>query len=75
MLRYQPAAVLALTPRLEAGWGTVADGQFDWGGRLLKSSGGAQRCVQGEWKPPVECKGTNALDCKADAPRRDESRA
>ncbi len=26
-------------------------GQFDWGGRLLKSNGGAQRCVQSGWKP------------------------
>ncbi len=27
-------------------WETVSDGQFDWGGRLLKSNGGAQRFPQ-----------------------------
>ena len=54
--------------------GTVADGQFDWGGRLRKDNGGAQRLAQAEWKPAAECKGTSQLDCKADAPSRDESR-
>ena len=29
---------------------TVAGGQFDWGGRLLKSNGGAQRFPQPGWK-------------------------
>ena len=28
-------------------------GQFDWGGLLLKSNGGAQRSVQCGWKPHV----------------------
>ena len=54
--------------------GTVADGQFDWGGRLRKDNGGAQRLAQAEWKPATECKGTSQLDCKANAPSRDESR-
>ena len=31
--------------------GTVTGGQFDWGGRLPKSNGGAQRLAQAEWKP------------------------
>jgi hypothetical protein len=53
----------------------VAGGQFDWGGRLRKSNGGAQRFPQAEWKPAVECKGTRELDCQADGPSRDESRA
>ena len=30
---------------------TVSDGQFDWGGRLLKGNGGAQRLPQRGWKP------------------------
>ena len=29
----------------------MSDGQFDWGGRLLKSNGGAQRFPQDGWKP------------------------
>jgi hypothetical protein len=32
------------------GSGTLSDGQFDWGGRLLKSNGGAQRFPQRGWK-------------------------
>ena len=50
-------------------------GQFDWGGRLLKGNGGAQRFPQAEWKPAVECKGTRELDCKTNTSSRDESRA
>ena len=34
-----------------SGLGTVSGGQFDWGGRLPKSNGGAQRFPQAEWKP------------------------
>ena len=37
--------------------GTAAGGEFDWGGRLLKSNGGAQRFPQHGWKSCVECKG------------------
>ena len=29
-----------------SGYGTMSGGQFDWGGRLLKSNGGAQRFPQ-----------------------------
>ena len=29
---------------------TVSGGQFDWGGRLLKSNGGARRFPQNGWK-------------------------
>ena len=35
-----------LTCGPESGRGTLLDGQFDWGGRLLKSNGGAQRFPQ-----------------------------
>ena len=74
-MKYQPGDALALTGQREAAAGTVAGGQFDWGGRLQKSNGGAQRLAQAEWKPAAECKGTSQLDCKANAPSRDESRA
>ena len=49
-------------------------GQFDWGGRLLKSNGGARRFPQPEWKPGVECKRIRELDCEANTPSRCESR-
>ena len=55
--------------------GTVAGGQFDWGGRLPKGNGGAQRLAQMEWKPIEECKGRSQLDCETDMSSRDESRA
>ena len=53
----------------------MTGGQFDWGGRLLKGNGGAQRLAQTEWKPVAECKGKSQLDCEANKPSRDESRA
>ena len=54
---------------------TVSDGQFDWGGRLLKSNGGAQRFPQIGWKSIAECKGIRELDCESYNSSRDESRA
>jgi hypothetical protein len=39
----------------------VSDGQFDWGGRLPKSNGGAQRFPHIGWKSMVECKGIRSL--------------
>ena len=54
--------------------GTVSGGQFDWGGRLLKSNGGAQRYPQIGWKSIVECKCRRVLDCKSYNSSRDESR-
>ena len=62
-------------PQHLAWWETVSDGQFDWGGRLLKSNGGAQRFPQNGWKSFVECKGTRELDCETYKSSRDESRA
>ena len=73
-MKYHPRDVETLTERSEASAWTLAGGQFDWGGRLQKRNGGVQRLAQAEWKPAAECKGTSQLDCKANAPSRDESR-
>ena len=54
---------------------TVLGGQFDWGGRLLKGNGGAQRFPQAVWKSALECKGIRELDCETDMSSRCESRA
>ena len=54
---------------------TVSGGQFDWGGRLPKGNGGAQRFPQSGWKSDVECKGRRELDCETDKSSRYESRA
>ncbi len=59
----------------ESGQGTVSVGQFDWGGRLLNSNGGAQWFPQGGRKSPIERKGRRELDCKRDISSRDKSRA
>ena len=59
----------------ESGQRTVSVGQFDWGGLLLKSNGGAQRYPQPGWQSGVERKGRRVLDCETDTSSRDESRA
>ena len=45
-LGYHSSIAAVLTGHRETGFGTVSGGQFDWGGRLLKSNGGAQRFPQ-----------------------------
>ena len=47
-----------------SGPGTVSDGQFDWGGRHPKSSGGAQRFPQNGWKSFIERNGIRELYCE-----------
>ena len=42
-LGYHSGNTGALTEYHETGTGTLSVGQFDWGGRLLKGNGGAQR--------------------------------
>ena len=50
-LGYHTCDIGILTCGHETGRGTLAGGQFDWGGRLLKSSGGVQRLAQPGRKP------------------------
>ncbi len=52
----------------------MSGGEFDWGGRLRKGIGGAQRFPQDGWKPSIECKGIRGLDCETDGSSRYESR-
>ena len=70
---YHPGDVELLTRMLTA-WETVSGGQFDWGGRLLKSNGGAQRFPQNGWKSFKECKGIRELDCETYKSSRVERR-
>ena len=74
-LGYHPDDTEILTGTHEAGYGTLLGGQFDWGGRLLKSNGGAQRFPQRGWISRAECKGKRELDCETNKSSRDESRA
>ena len=74
LLGYHSLDSEALTESRETGDRTVSDGQFDWGGRLLKSNGGAQRFPQDGWKPSKECKGRRELNCDTNKWSRYESR-
>ena len=57
-LGYHPSIIGCLTCGLVIR-GTVSGRQFDWGGRLPKSNGGAQRLVQNGWESFGECNGIN----------------
>ena len=73
-MKYHPDGILTLTLTRETGEGTAAGGQFDWGGRLPKSNGGARRWAQTGRKSVVECNSISPLDCETDTSSRDESR-
>ena len=74
MLGYHSCDMRVLTCSRESGWGTMSGGQFDWGGRLLKSNGGVQRFPQVGRKSTVECNSTRELDCETYKSSRYESR-
>ena len=74
-LGYHSSIAAILTETHGSGLGTLSGGQFDWGGRLLKSNGGAQRFPQNGWKSFIECKGIRELNCETDMSNRCESRA
>jgi hypothetical protein len=73
-LGYHPDDTEILTGGHESGHGTLLGGQFDWGGRLLKCNGGAQRFPQNGWKSFEECKGRREPNCDTYKWSRDESR-
>ncbi len=52
----------------------ILERQFDWGGCLLKSNGGAQRFPQHGRKSCEECKGIRELECETYRSSKDESR-
>ena len=74
MLGYHPLVARDLTVIVTT-FGTVSGRQFDWGGRLRKSNGGAQRFPQRGQKSREECKGRRELNCETDGSSRCESRA
>ena len=74
-LKYHPCAMSYLTAIRESGRRTVLGGQFNWGGFLLKSNGGAQRYPQHGWQSCKECKGIRVLNCETYKSSRCESRA
>ena len=75
LLGYHSCTAGFLTCGRESGRGTLLGGQFDWGGRLPKSNGGAQRLAQIGQKSIVECNGISQPDCERDISSRYESRS
>ena len=74
-LRYHSVIIWILTADPQrTGGGTVSGRQFDWGGRLLKSNGGAQRFPQVGRKSTIECISRRELDCETNKSSRYESR-
>ena len=51
LLGYHPYDAGFLTKDPESGPGTMSAGEFDWGGRLRKGIGGAQRLLQDGREP------------------------
>ena len=74
-LKYHPWFLAVLTVGRITGHGTMSGGQFDWGGRLLKSNGGARWWAQAGRKSADECNGISPPDCETDKSSRDESRS
>ena len=74
LLGYHPCIDGFLTYGRESGRGTMSGGEFDWGGRLRKGIGGAQRFPQDGRKPSEERKGIREPDCDTDGWSRYESR-
>ena len=74
LVRYHTLRARVLTVTRYPGTGQYLVGQFDWGGRLLKGNGGAQRFPQAGWKSADECKSRRELDCETYKSNRYESR-
>ncbi len=73
-VKYHPNSIRILILSHETGEATVPDGQFDWGGSLLKNNEGVQRSPHDGWQSSVECKGIRRLNCESDRTSRYESR-
>ena len=73
LLGYHPSYIEVLTGGHESGHGTLSGGQFDWGGRLPKGNGGAQRFPQHGRKSCKECKRRRKPNCETDRSSSNES--
>ena len=73
-MKYHPAECDVLTKSGQTPTGTVAGGQFDWGGRLRKSNGGARMVPSARSVLAlIECNGRRAPDGETDMSNRHES--
>ena len=74
-LEIPPFAFLISNRGPLSGSGTLHGGEFDWGGRLLNSNGGARWWAQTGRKSVVECNGISPPDCETDKSSRVERRS
>ena len=73
-MKYHPAAVRRPHHVWQTQSGTVAGGQFDWGGRLRKSNGGARKVGSARSVLALlECNGRSQPDGETDGSNRHES--
>ncbi len=73
-VKYHPATCEVLTKMRQTLSGTVAGGQFDWGGRLRKSNGGARKVGSARSVLAlIECNGRSQPDGETDGSNRHES--
>ena len=73
-MKYHPRDVETLTESLEAATRTRAGGQFDWGGRLRNSNGGARKVGSARTVLAlIECNGRSQPDGETDGSSRHES--
>ena len=74
-MKYHPAPCGVLTKVRHTRPGTVAGGQFDWGGRLRKSNGGARKVGSAPTVTALaECNGRSQPDGESDGSSRVERR-
>ena len=73
-VKYHPVLCAALTATRQTLSRTVAGGQFDWGGRLRKSNGGARKVGSARSVLAlIECNGRSQPDGETDGSSRHES--
>ena len=73
-MKYHPALCGVLTEGSTTSPRTVAGGQFDWGGRLRKSNGGARKVGSARSVLAlIECNGRSQPDGETDGSNRHES--
>lgn len=74
-MKYRSWQVGNLTRSHESGTRTLSDGQFYWGGILLKSNGGVQSLPHRGRQSRIERKGIRQVNCETYKSNRYESRA
>ena len=73
-LGYHPCDIGILTCGSESSRGTLLGGQFDWGGRLLKSNGGVSKgSLSLNGNQAKECKRRSEPNCETDGSSSNES--